>query len=174
MRKQALASPTTHPSFMRVLSLSKTKRLSKRLLERLTALYHSPYKTDYKIFLLFVFSFFPPSVVLSFCIAKTTTGKAFIHLIRRKSLAKFIADRPLYLGKPPIIAASRVTLSITNFCNVSKVNPGLECCFSSTGITCDFSPFAIQLHNRLCAFSFIHLPQVLLLFLCHGSPFIGG
>lgn len=42
LQKQALASPTTHQSFMRALSLSKTKRLSKRLLERLTALYHSP------------------------------------------------------------------------------------------------------------------------------------
>lgn len=42
LQKQALASPTTHQSFMRALSLSKTKRPSKRLLERLTALYHSP------------------------------------------------------------------------------------------------------------------------------------
>lgn len=43
LQKQALASPTTHQSFHAgTLSLSKTKRLSKRLLERLTALYRSP------------------------------------------------------------------------------------------------------------------------------------
>ena len=39
--KQALASLVAHQSFMRALSLSKTKRLSKRLLERLTAFHYS-------------------------------------------------------------------------------------------------------------------------------------
>ena len=38
LQKQALASPTTHQSFMRALSLSKTKRLLERLQEGLTAL----------------------------------------------------------------------------------------------------------------------------------------
>ncbi len=58
LRKQALASPTTHQSFMRALSLSKTKRLSKRLLERLTALYIVLVKPAIKYF--FCWSKLPP------------------------------------------------------------------------------------------------------------------
>lgn len=95
LRKQALASPTTHQSFMRALSLSKTKRLSKRLLERLTALYIVLVKPAIKYFFVGL-SFLPARRGLwrlrdYGCSAPP--GKRVLFESKRKSLSAFQTNR---------------------------------------------------------------------------------
>ena len=94
--KCVLASPTTHQSFMLALSLSKTKKLSKRLLERLTALYHSPCWTRYKIYFLFVWPFFLPGGVFGCCLAMVVQPRrvsTFFLNLRKKTIRLCKVDR---------------------------------------------------------------------------------
>lgn len=85
----------------------KTKELSERLLKRLTALHYSLCETGYKIFLLFVCSFFLPGGSLSLCMAMTIQTRredtVFLHLKRPSACARSIDSMIMPLSVRPIL-----------------------------------------------------------------------